>query len=60
MDRIFEELNEGLRAALADANIETATAIQREAMPKIFEGKDVIALAPTGSGKTLAYALPIL
>lgn len=60
MDRIFEDLNEGLRAALADANIETATAIQREAMPKIFEGKDVIALAPTGSGKTLAYALPIL
>ena len=50
MDRIFEELNEGLRAALADANIETATAIQREALPKIFEGKDVIALAPTGSG----------
>ena len=53
-------MNEGLRAALADAHIETATAIQREAMPKIFEGKDVIALAPTGSGKTLAYALPIL
>lgn len=60
MDEIFEKLPENLRAALADAHISTATAIQREAMPPITDGMDVIALAPTGSGKTLAYVLPIL
>ena len=60
MDEIFDKLKDGLRAALDDAGIKTATAIQREAMPHIFAGEDVIALAPTGSGKTLAYALPVL
>ena len=60
MDKIFETLPMPLREALADAGISTPTAIQRDAIPPIADGKDVIALAPTGSGKTLAYVLPIL
>ena len=36
------------------------TPIQREAIPVLLEGKDLIGLAGTGTGKTAAFALPIL
>ncbi|CAH0477070.1 unnamed protein product [Peronospora belbahrii] len=36
------------------------SAVQAQALPCIFQGRDVVALAPTGSGKTLCYILPIL
>jgi ATP-dependent RNA helicase DDX47/RRP3 len=36
------------------------SAIQRELIPKLVEGKDVVGVAQTGSGKTGAFALPIL
>ncbi|MDR7002457.1 DEAD/DEAH box helicase [Neobacillus niacini] len=36
------------------------TAIQTEAIPRVLEGKDLIAESPTGTGKTLAYLLPLL
>ncbi|MBL0349024.1 MAG: DEAD/DEAH box helicase [Elusimicrobia bacterium] len=36
------------------------TPIQREAVPLILEGRDVLGAAQTGSGKTGAFALPIL
>ena len=36
------------------------TPIQREAIPHIMEGKDLLGSAETGSGKTAAYLLPIL
>uniref|UniRef100_A0A336KZU8 RNA helicase n=1 Tax=Culicoides sonorensis TaxID=179676 RepID=A0A336KZU8_CULSO len=34
--------------------------IQKEAIPLVLKGKDIIGLAETGSGKTGAFALPIL
>ncbi|PID47769.1 MAG: hypothetical protein CSB47_00225 [Proteobacteria bacterium] len=34
--------------------------IQARAIPKILEGRDVLASAETGSGKTAAYVLPLL
>ncbi|MCP5066276.1 MAG: DEAD/DEAH box helicase, partial [bacterium] len=34
--------------------------IQREAIPPILEGRDVLGCAQTGTGKTAAFALPIL
>merc|ERR1719464_1611954 len=36
------------------------TKIQKECIPHILMGKDIIALAETGSGKTGAFALPMI
>ena len=39
---------------------EEPTPIQREAIPPLLAGRDILAEAPTGTGKTAAFALPIL
>lgn len=36
------------------------TPIQTQAIPVVFEGRDILAGARTGTGKTAAFALPIL
>lgn len=58
----FKEFGFGetLLEALYYMGFETATPIQVEAIPKIMEGKDVLASAQTGTGKTAAFMLPIL
>lgn len=58
----FEQLNlqEFIQKAITDMNFETPSAIQAEAIPRIMNGEDVIAMAPTGSGKTVAFAIPAL
>ncbi|MEI7998734.1 MAG: DEAD/DEAH box helicase [Candidatus Omnitrophota bacterium] len=42
------------------AGYEKPTEIQREAIPVILKGQDLIAQAKTGSGKTISFVLPIL
>ena len=37
-----------------------ATPIQREAIPLLLAGRDVLGQAATGTGKTAAFALPML
>jgi ATP-dependent RNA helicase RhlE len=46
--------------ALDTLGYASPTAIQREAIPAILAGRDVLATAQTGSGKTIAFALPVL
>jgi ATP-dependent RNA helicase DeaD len=54
----------GLRDELLDAltqlGYEEPTPIQREAVPPLVGGRDVLGQAATGTGKTAAFALPIL
>ncbi len=40
-------------------NLLTPFAIQKQALPAIMCGRDIIGIAKTGSGKTLAFLLPI-
>src|SRR3984957_12594125 len=53
-------LNDRLISALTTLGYEEPTAIQREAIPPLLEGKDVLGQAATGTGKTAAFALPLL
>jgi ATP-dependent RNA helicase DeaD len=54
----------GLRPELLKALIglgyEEPTPIQRETIPLLIEGRDLVGQAATGTGKTAAFALPIL
>jgi ATP-dependent RNA helicase DeaD len=49
-----------LVAALAALGYEEPTPIQREAIPALLEGRDLLGQAATGTGKTAAFALPLL
>ncbi|HET7719356.1 MAG TPA: DEAD/DEAH box helicase, partial [Acidimicrobiales bacterium] len=49
-----------LLAALAGLGYEEPTPIQREAIPPLIAGKDLLGQAATGTGKTAAFALPLL
>lgn len=49
-------INEGVQAL----GYGTPTPIQKEAIPPILAGRDVMGLAQTGTGKTAAFVLPIL
>ncbi len=53
-------LSENLLKALADMNFTTPSSIQKESIPQVLSGNDIIAKAPTGSGKTAAFAIPII
>src|SRR5512138_313795 len=54
----------GLRAellrALSVLGYEEPTPIQREAIPPLIGGHDLVGQAATGTGKTAAFALPVL
>ncbi len=54
------KLSSNLSETLIRLNYEHATPIQKEGIPAVLSGKDVLGIAPTGSGKTASYVLPIL
>ncbi|HKT36303.1 MAG TPA: DEAD/DEAH box helicase [Nitrospira sp.] len=49
-----------LLAALETLGYEEPTPIQREAIPALLSGNDVLGQAATGTGKTAAFTLPLL
>jgi ATP-dependent RNA helicase RhlE len=54
------KLVELIQQTLAAEGYEVPTPIQRQAIPHVLEGRDVLGCAQTGTGKTAAFALPIL
>lgn len=53
-------LSFNIHLAIEQLGFEAPYPIQRQAIPQILKGGDVLGISPTGSGKTLAYVLPIL
>ena len=54
------KLHDSLLRAVRGAGYESPTPIQRDAIPSILAGRDLLGCAQTGTGKTAAFALPIL
>ncbi len=53
-------LSEEILAAVAALGYTSPTPIQRDAIPHILEGHDVVGTAQTGTGKTAAFTLPMM
>ncbi len=58
----FEELGlaSQILGALNDMGYSIPTPIQKQAIPLVLAGRDLMAQAQTGTGKTAAFALPLL
>ena len=58
----FEDLklNPAIIKAILDAGYTTPTPIQKQAIPELLSGHDIMASAQTGTGKTAAFMLPAL
>lgn len=54
------KLIDPLKRALNESGYTTPTPIQREAIPFLLDGHDLLGCAQTGTGKTAAFALPLL
>src|SRR3954468_10215227 len=53
-------LQRELAAAVAALGYEEPTPVQRETIPLLLKGRDLLGQAATGTGKTAAFALPML
>lgn len=53
-------LDRRLLSLIAHRGFEQPTDIQRQAIPVVMAGKDLLASSKTGSGKTLAFLLPAM
>lgn len=53
-------LSEPVLKALNDVGYEIPSPIQKQIIPHILAGRDVLGQAQTGTGKTAAFALPLL
>ena len=53
-------LSKGVLDALASKNYFKPTPIQRDAIPLVLEGRDLLGIAQTGTGKTAAFMLPAI
>ena len=53
-------LSDPILNAVADLGYTAPTSIQKQAIPVILSGRDLVAVAQTGTGKTASFVLPIL
>ena len=53
-------LSDTLVSAVTALGYEEPTPVQRETIPLLLSGRDMLAQAATGTGKTAAFALPML
>ncbi|MDQ3995407.1 MAG: DEAD/DEAH box helicase, partial [Gemmatimonadota bacterium] len=53
-------LSDALVNTLTALGYEEPTPIQREAIPPLLDGRDLLGQAATGTGKTAAFALPLI
>ncbi len=60
MDFSAFNFKQPIQKAIEKAGFKEPSPIQKEAIPVILAGKDMVGQAHTGTGKTAAFALPIL
>jgi superfamily II DNA/RNA helicase len=53
-------LSESLLKRIREIGYDSPTPIQKESIPEILQGRDILACAQTGTGKTASFALPIV
>ena len=53
-------LSDPILKAVAELGYTAPTSIQKQAIPVILSGRDLVAAAQTGTGKTASFVLPIL
>lgn len=53
-------LSEDLLRAVNDSGYNDPTPIQRQAIPPVLMGRDIIGVAQTGTGKTASFVLPMI
>lgn len=54
------DLSREILQAVTELGYTTPTPIQKQAIPLVLSGRDLLAQAQTGTGKTAAFALPLL
>lgn len=54
------KFSEPISKALSELGFKELTEVQKQAIPYILQGEDLIAQARTGTGKTAAFAIPLL
>jgi len=54
------QLAPAIQQALKELKYEKPTPIQKETIPLVLKGHDILGIAQTGTGKTAAFCLPIL
>lgn len=54
------DLRPPILRAVEEGGYESMTPIQAKAIPKVLDGRDLIAVAQTGTGKTAAFSLPLI